>query len=407
MLSRAPPLLLAALFLTFSAPTSLGMRFECTPNTQEACDLGNAVLEITYDECRGAGEMLKDESPSDKLTPAVEDAAEACNEFRTEAEEASEEPRDAALDNATKAKERVEDTIAPPPAIEEEPSAIVPEPEATPDDEPMSEPVAAPIDSTTADVAPAEPVAAPEPSPESSVDDVHPAAPPAPEQPVSVSAANAPDVTGGNLLTAPNVAAAAAAATFSGLAYVIGAFFNRLCKSRVETNQMRSRIFDLVRTHPGTAPARIAQSLGLHPTTVMHHLRILTRFGHVVVHDEAGERWYFENHGRVPEGDRRTFAAIQRPQNLAFLHLVRRQGALRLADAARHLGLSTSTAGYRVTRLVQSGLLQRVPRGWQLTDRARHFLDRCTEPGGQTLTPGGASQAPATLLQGPSGIPTA
>lgn len=172
-----------------------------------------------------------------------------------------------------------------------------------------------------------------------------------------------------------SVAGAVIVVAGSGIVYLHALFlYSRLVRQSVAREGVRRRILEHVLDHPGSTPTDVARALGVHPTTATHHLRVLTRFGYVVDLAEKDNRWYFGNHGLYPKELRRSLAAFQRPQARSFLEEIVKEQGLRLADLARRLGIPVSTAGYRARILVQFGLLQRLPRGWSVTPRAKAFL---------------------------------
>lgn len=157
--------------------------------------------------------------------------------------------------------------------------------------------------------------------------------------------------------------------------------YNRLTGDRVESNPVRRRLLEHIRGQPASTIPALAEALAIHPTTVAYHLRVLERYGHVVVHGTATNRWYFENHGRYGPGARRVWAALQRPAYRDFLQAVHETAGHRLADVARRLGVSISTAGYRAGVLERADVLIRQGRTWRLTETALEVLRAPAPPG--------------------------
>lgn len=146
-------------------------------------------------------------------------------------------------------------------------------------------------------------------------------------------------------------------------------FYNRLTRARVDRNPLRRRVLDYVLAHPGTTCGEVAQAAGVHYTTAEHHLRILQRFRLIVCHAGPLGRRFFENGGRFPASMRSDLALLRNPANQAVLRAAGRPGGCCLSEVAALLGVTPSTAGYRIARLASAGLLARDARVYAVTPR--------------------------------------
>lgn len=290
-----------------------------------------------------------------------------CNELRELAEEKAEDPWNTTNETADRAVDLINDE--PPP-----PSETLPE-------HPQTSPTSTGTETDALASQPA-PVATPPPSEAGQEQSTEPeeisppqqAPPDASQEPLRALASDPPKVSQQGW-TDKQAIAATAAMTAAGLLLAIPSiFYNRLTKDRVDTNQARARVWASVCQHPGSRPTEIARRLMVDAKTVVHHLRVLLRFGRVVVHHDGTGPRYFENHGRFPEGLRRAITCLRRPGTQPLLTAINGQDARRLTDIARQANLPLSTVGYRANQLLRAGLLERQERRWRVTDQGRQLL---------------------------------
>lgn len=150
--------------------------------------------------------------------------------------------------------------------------------------------------------------------------------------------------------------------------------YNRLTKDRVESHPLRLSILNLIRRSPGISTTDVARELAVDGKTALHHVRILARFGHIVVYADAKGPRYFENHGRFPAGLRAAIACLQRHGTRQMLHSFASTPGLRLTDVAGILKISLATASDRAKRLREAGLLSFEGRRWSVTPQAGELI---------------------------------
>ncbi|MCA1818771.1 MAG: winged helix-turn-helix transcriptional regulator [Thermoplasmatota archaeon] len=133
-------------------------------------------------------------------------------------------------------------------------------------------------------------------------------------------------------------------------------------EGRPKGDRQRQLLLALVAANPGVHILRAAALLGLNWNTCLHHVRRLEGAGTVTVR---------KVNGRVCLFDRKAGAASNRIGNL----LLRDERNVNLAklligspgvnqkSLAGHMGVAASVVHYRLVRLEEAGLIQRVNRG--------------------------------------------
>ncbi len=144
----------------------------------------------------------------------------------------------------------------------------------------------------------------------------------------------------------------------------------------------RARVLARVRLYPGVHQREIAAQLGLPPSQVAYHLRVLARTGFVTREDEAGFSRFYPTQttvlGPLPAlgaEDRRLLRLLRRPGPLQVLVHLSLDGDLTLGDIAMRCGNAPSTVLYHLRHLQEGGVVRQTGEGkgsrWGLVDPAR------------------------------------
>lgn len=145
------------------------------------------------------------------------------------------------------------------------------------------------------------------------------------------------------------------AASVAGL-FLTSLLYSRLRRDLLAEQETRGRILAVIHSRPGTSTGQIALHLGIHPTTVAHHLRLLSRAGLVRVRAARQLRLCFPP-GAAEERSLLPRAALHAPAALRLLRCVLEAPGMPLAMAAEHAGLHRVNASYHARRLAAAGLL--------------------------------------------------
>lgn len=130
-------------------------------------------------------------------------------------------------------------------------------------------------------------------------------------------------------------------------------------------HQLRRNMLEALAGKPGLTVGEMADALGVHYKTALHHARRLERAGHVVV-ARQGRRSYCY----LP-GERRDRPPA--PRLVGALHAVG-AGCATAADLARALGVPRGSAGSLLRTLERAGFVQRSDRSFRLREDVRRAL---------------------------------
>jgi predicted transcriptional regulator len=152
------------------------------------------------------------------------------------------------------------------------------------------------------------------------------------------------DPAGGRLASTAILTGAALA----GSALLIGALamYHRIDSGEALESPARASVLAIVRRQDRVAAGDVARELGVHPKTARYHLDLLVSFSLLVR----------ENDGTYRLPGTRTPAAPS-PDD-AIVETVRLRPGISMAELARVLAMSKSTAQERVTRLLLSNRLE-------------------------------------------------
>ncbi|MCA1812296.1 MAG: MarR family transcriptional regulator, partial [Halobacteriales archaeon] len=144
-------------------------------------------------------------------------------------------------------------------------------------------------------------------------------------------------------------------------ALVVAWLFSRVLSPRKALEHpKRNRLHAEVQAHPGATITTLQELTGYPRTVVRKHLKALERVGLVVSNAHAGQRHYFENHGRYSDSWR-SMAAARDGELRPLLDWLRNHPDSAQADVvqqAHSWGLSRSAVQRRLDRLVAWGLVE-------------------------------------------------
>jgi DNA-binding MarR family transcriptional regulator len=163
-------------------------------------------------------------------------------------------------------------------------------------------------------------------------------------------------------LTALLLLAVAAVAKFAGQlsGSLVGTFYSRVAPHRVLENPQRDRIYQSVLQNPGARLRRIQRMLGLHHSTIQHHLRILHRLGMVEMWRDGSRTTRVRPRGA---GQSRAQSLIKADERLAFVHELLAEGPKPLREVVATLRARfafTRQAAYEtVSKAAKAGIVRR------------------------------------------------
>lgn len=184
----------------------------------------------------------------------------------------------------------------------------------------------------------------------------------------------------------------------AGLLLPAWALYRRVQRGHLLDLPTRQALVAAIRAAPGATAGELSTRLGLHYTTVEHHLRALHAAGLVAARRLGGQMRYFEprpSHGVLETA---ALTAARTHAAAALLRLVLKAPGLAPAAAARRLGLGRSGVKYHVDRLVAWGLLEARHSGGRV---ALHLAPGAAEAVAFALA---AHPAPAPAPPTPSAV---
>ncbi|MCA1811381.1 MAG: MarR family transcriptional regulator, partial [Halobacteriales archaeon] len=141
-------------------------------------------------------------------------------------------------------------------------------------------------------------------------------------------------------------------------ALVLAWLFSRvLSPGKALEHPKRSRLCAEVHAHPGATITALQELTGYPRTVVRKHLKALERVGLVVSNAHAGQRHYFENHGRYAATWRQVAARLD-PELQPFVDALLRRPGQTQRELVEGAGLSRSATQRRLDRLEAWGLVQ-------------------------------------------------
>lgn len=192
-------------------------------------------------------------------------------------------------------------------------------------------------------------------------------------------------------------AAALLAAAIAGIAYAwqhigfgVAALYTRLNKPDILDNDVRNRIYDIIRDNPGISAREVHRRSEQSWGTVVYHLRQLERH-HLVVSRALGRtRNYYENHGKY-RGMEVQLACLQSERALTLARAIVGRPGITQEQLAEVSGFPQPTTSYYVRKLKQAGLVEEQREGRYVKYVPHLDLPRFVALADHQPTVGGAS----------------
>ncbi len=143
---------------------------------------------------------------------------------------------------------------------------------------------------------------------------------------------------------------------------VVAPLYAHIGRAEVFENDVRERLFELVKTEPGISPSELSSRLGVSWGTTIYHLDVLEQNRMLVSVKDGRYRRYFENGGAA--ADRREAVAVLRnAQTAAVAERVSMTPGLSQKDLAHAIGLSPQALHWHAARLLRAGIVTKVREG--------------------------------------------
>ena len=149
---------------------------------------------------------------------------------------------------------------------------------------------------------------------------------------------------------------AGAAYAWQHISFFAAAMYTRLSKPDILDNDVRSRIYDIIRENPGISAREVHRRSEQSWGTVVYHLRQLERH-HLVVSRALGRtRNYYENHGKY-RGMEVQLACLQSDRARVLARAIAGTPGITQEQLALASGFPQPTTSYYVRKLKQAGLV--------------------------------------------------
>jgi DNA-binding transcriptional ArsR family regulator len=162
--------------------------------------------------------------------------------------------------------------------------------------------------------------------------------------------------------------AALAAWQSQGLRLLAAPLYARVAPEELLDNDVRRRVHDHVRAHPGSDVKDTAQACLVSWSTAAYHLHRLEREGLLLSRRSGRSKRFFLN-GAQPPARAEAIGALRNPTSLAIARLVAEQPGLMQKEIAARLALPASTVSWHMRRLRELGVV-REERRWRRAEYA-------------------------------------
>lgn len=198
----------------------------------------------------------------------------------------------------------------------------------------------------------------------------------------------------GILAAIVGLAVAGIAYAWNHITFFAAALYTRLNKPDILDNDVRNRIYDIIRENPGISAREVHRRSEQSWGTVVYHLRQLERH-HLVVSRSLGRtRNYYENHGKY-RGMEVQLACLQSDRARVLARAIATQPGITQEQLAAASGYPQPTTSYYVRKLKQAGLVEEQREG-----RYAKYVPHADLPRFIAMS----EHAPTTSATAPSGV---
>jgi len=121
--------------------------------------------------------------------------------------------------------------------------------------------------------------------------------------------------------------------------------------------ESRRRIFEFIRSRPGTYMREMERELDLQVGMLTYHLRVLTDAGMIRAEEEGNHQRYFLSEGFILT-DRKILSHLRNRSTRAILMHALDRGSVSFSDLMLLVAVSKSTLSYHIKRLSAAGLIK-------------------------------------------------
>lgn len=145
--------------------------------------------------------------------------------------------------------------------------------------------------------------------------------------------------------------------------------YAKITRAEVFDNDVRERIFQTIRAHPGVSASDLARVAGVSWGTTIYHLEVLEQTRMVTSLRKGRYRRYFEN-GATLASSKEIVAVLQNPVTASVVEALRRAPGVSQKDLALATSMTPQALHWHVTRLVGAGVVRKERAGRVV----RHFV---------------------------------
>lgn len=132
----------------------------------------------------------------------------------------------------------------------------------------------------------------------------------------------------------------------------------KISRSNILDNLNRKKMYDLVRSSPGTYFNEIVKKTGLNRGTVRYHVDLLETEHMIVSHKVNGKRRYFQNGSTYEEKEMTIITVLRDNMNRQIIQEILNSERINNGILAKTMGISTPSMSWHMKRLVEQGIVR-------------------------------------------------
>lgn len=146
------------------------------------------------------------------------------------------------------------------------------------------------------------------------------------------------------------------------LAPLLGGY-KRTSRSNILDNLNREKLYDFIRSYPGTYFNEIVKRTGLNRGTVRYHVNVLEEQHMIITHKPEGRTHYFQNGSTYDEKDKTVIAALTNDTDRQIIQEILNDRCNTNGTLAKTIGISTPAMSWHIKRLMEQGIVKGDKKG--------------------------------------------
>ncbi|KCZ71032.1 hypothetical protein ANME2D_03062 [Candidatus Methanoperedens nitroreducens] len=143
--------------------------------------------------------------------------------------------------------------------------------------------------------------------------------------------------------------------------------YKKICHSNVLENTNRDKLYDFIKSFPGSYFSEIIKATGLNKGTVEYHLKMMKSEEMIESSKTNGKTRYFLNHFTYNKAEQTVIAALKNDAHRRIILEILNNQGINHKTLSERIGVSGPTITQHIKYLKEKGIVKAETKGWYTT----------------------------------------